>query len=290
MLSDAEIYEIGRAVCKEVKSKKDALFNLCAYGCGFEDGSVYDPEYYSCHLWFRNMTPVTDYTVRPFTTRTIPKSKPIVMVNTVQTERRGCLPKPERDKFFDYLLNRSPFKSAFLSKDTSKLEDDGIMVRLDVPYNLAIAAGILTRAPWEWPGVVTTFINLVAAGLHEDRAFLVAHLVRWVNAGGLVRQITVGHTGININSMTADGVKNFLDHELPKRSRGPTYQEHRTYGGIDAMWNNKDVRDFPLKSVQQVCSTQTTQREDPFGTITKAVRKEDNLIDRINTIIDGVIT
>lgn len=290
MLSDAEVYEIGKAAHKGVKSKKDVLSYLCAYGCGYEDGSVYDPEFYACHAWFLDMPPVRDYTTHPPTIRPVPKSKPIVMVNTVQVEREGCLPKSERDKFFDYLLNRSPYKSAFLSKDTSKLEDDGIMVRLDVPYNLAIAAGILTRAPWEWPGVVTTFINLVAAGLHEDRAFLVAHLVRWTGADNPTRQLTVGHTGIYVNNMTTDGVRNFLNHELPKRSGGPTYQERKTYHNIDIMWNNEDTSDFPLSAVQQVCSTQTTQRKDPFGVITKVVRKEDNFINRINTTIDGIIT
>lgn len=280
-LSDAELYELGVRAHDTAKSRRAGV---TSYGVGYEDGTAYNPMYYACHGWFSNGT--------------IPNtpSDPVVVASVVQNKYPHVVSKELRDQYYNYLLNESPFAPVFLSKDVDKLESEGIISRLDVQHAYAIAASIGTRHPWEYPKVVQTFNNLVEAGLDKDRAFLSAFCIKWLDVNTQpVVAYTEGHTCVYVRSMNKNGIVNFLNHNMPKK--GMTYSQHRTYKGIETIWNQGKAPDYtasPLEKFRTVFKSAdgdgSIRVKDPFGIIevAKAVRKEATVVEKINEIFDEV--
>lgn len=77
-------------------------------------------------------------------------------------------------RFLHYLLNKSPYAQAFISKSAGQAIKNGyVLVSLDVPANMAVGGMIALRyGCWEYAVVSKTFNDFLAAGVDEDAAWL----------------------------------------------------------------------------------------------------------------------
>lgn len=78
--------------------------------------------------------------------------------------------------YVNYLVNLSPFRDAFISKDAEKIvEDNCYIISGDAPGNIVGLACIATRQPWEYPGMVKSFYSLSELGAPLHVAFMAAN-------------------------------------------------------------------------------------------------------------------
>ena len=77
-------------------------------------------------------------------------------------------------RFLHYLLNKSPYAGAFISKSAGQAIKNGyVLVSLDVPANMAVGGMIALRyGCWEYATTSKVFNDFVAAGVDEDAAWL----------------------------------------------------------------------------------------------------------------------
>jgi hypothetical protein len=77
-------------------------------------------------------------------------------------------------RFLHYLLNKSPYAEAFISKSAGQALKNGyVLVSLDAPANMAVGGMIALRyGCWEYDTTSKVFNDFVAAGVDEDAAWL----------------------------------------------------------------------------------------------------------------------
>ncbi|MNM77696.1 hypothetical protein D3C81_895590 [compost metagenome] len=142
--------------------------------------------------------------------------------------------------FVDYILNRSPYAETFITKDAVKaLEQKYTISSGDTPVNLMAAGMVALRRLWEYTFVAKAAYDLAKAGVNEDLAFLLGHLINaQENPGGQCATTWngchAGHCSINPGIMSWREVNNFLAHKLvnPKR----TLAEGEYYNGYDQLF------------------------------------------------------
>lgn len=149
--------------------------------------------------------------------------------------------------YYEYLLNFSPYRNAFITKDAAKLMKDKVAIlTTDVDSRLVGGAGITFRHPWEhWIGSrtrdsVKLWTKMVEAGVHPDFAFIISmHLVLDHNAD---EYAVAGNTGHHAIKMPSEHQQlNFLNHNLDLS--GKTFREKKGY----SMPNNIFDKDPPKK-------------------------------------------
>lgn len=136
--------------------------------------------------------------------------------------------------YYEYLLNFSPYRNAFITKDAAKLMKDKVAIlTTDVDSRLVGGAGITFRHPWEhWVGrrtrdSVNLWTKMVEAGVHPDFAFIISmHLVFNPNTSEYSVAGSTGHHAIQMPSEVQQ--LNFLNHKL-----SPQLQTFRQRGGYD---------------------------------------------------------
>lgn len=80
--------------------------------------------------------------------------------------------------FIDYLVNRSIYHHAFVSKSADKIiHDRCLLLRTDVNNDYLAAACIASRALWEKVPVLNSWYNMVKDGVDERVAHMLAHAV-----------------------------------------------------------------------------------------------------------------
>lgn len=280
-MTDRELYNLGCAAHEEI----DDFLPVVTFALGWEDGRVDFPHWHACHGIMMNLC------------HSMPNYiSPIVMAHKYDPTYCNWTEKVEF--YYDYLFNDSPFSSVFLSKtaDECLIKEDGIIVRLDRPANLAIAGAIGTRHPWEHKKVVDSFYNLVNAGLDKHKAFLTAFLVKYNEGNDWTPWTTEGHTCTYVRTMTKDGVRNFLNQELPstRQYNCGTYKELNSYKGIPFMWNTKDGcprGDSALRDKFGVQGGMRPAMKDPFGVLPNIAKKgkEKDVATKINEIFEAVL-
>lgn len=76
--------------------------------------------------------------------------------------------------YIDWILNRSPWSSVFRTRSAKVAIDKGIICRVDKPSNLIIGGLMAIRYIYENPKIVRLFGELVAGGVDENVAMIVA--------------------------------------------------------------------------------------------------------------------
>lgn len=143
--------------------------------------------------------------------------------------------------FVDYIINRSPYSETFISKDAAKcLEDKVTLSSGDHPSNLMVAGLVALRRLWEYSMVARAAYDLAQAGVNEDLAFVLGHLVS-VESKVEADSITgwtychSGHCSIDPSIMGFRVLKNFLAHK-PKELNALWSEAKGRYDGYDAMY------------------------------------------------------
>jgi hypothetical protein len=163
---------------------------------------------------------------------------------------RGCEEKEYARDFIDWLVNRSPYESVFISKNVDEIvADKCTTVEAKSPSNLMVGALIAARGLWEYTHIGRGWYELYKRGVNENLAFLLAHKanfstdgnVSFCNNGG-------GHKSININS-GVQGLRRFILNE-PALLNEP-YKDCLKYGNIDNTWigSTTDMGTNALKNI-----------------------------------------
>lgn len=154
------------------------------------------------------------------------------------SEHNGMLEEEEAIRFLDYLLQRSPFSSMFVTKSYHQaLADHAVIVRTDVPSNWMAAALVETRLLWEYPYCVRAFSALAEKGVPEDLALYLGHIASgslkneysWSWGGG-----GDAHMSFSTYYMGDRGLRNFLAHTPEKLNSN--FEKSTNYSGYSNMW------------------------------------------------------
>lgn len=129
-------------------------------------------------------------------------------------------------KYYDWLLHRSPVSHVFISKGVKKVfKDKLVFLSTEHPLNVIMAACIMHRHIWEIPLVPKTWFDLVNAGMDEDAAFAVAHLIYPLAGDKCMIRLNVENTNHTIfdGHIFNDTLINFVNHNLVGAT-GTTYR------------------------------------------------------------------
>lgn len=151
----------------------------------------------------------------------------------------------ENVRYLDWLMNRSPWQSAFLGKDAAKsYENRFVVLRTDIPANMLFGGGVGVRKMWETTSVKRVWLDMTAVGVQEDFAYYL----------GCCAQLSGGNIGWNgyepghgnlETPFSYSTLLNFLSHKATKLTN--LYTSGESVRGYSAMWNGRDdkaVNDF----------------------------------------------
>lgn len=153
------------------------------------------------------------------------------------------LPKVVEVWYLDWLLNRSPYSDAFITKDAVKALEECIVVSSgDHPGNYVGGSIVSLRLLWEHTYVAQSAYDLHKAGVPEDLAFLLGHTIQ------VERKIkpesytewsanTSWHSSIDVGQMGFVGVKAFMQHK-PTSLSDNLYVKSGQYSGYSALFSS----------------------------------------------------
>lgn len=153
----------------------------------------------------------------------------------------SMLNEDEAFLFLDWLLNRSPYASTFITKDAMEcIRTKTTISYSDVPANLMAAGQVASRRLWEYAYVARAFADLVKTGVNENLAFYLGHIFSGnFNRSGKCNwsASTAGHCSINPSAFDKKGLVNFLDGKPLNLTTN--YSKNTDYGGYDDMFSRK---------------------------------------------------
>lgn len=163
------------------------------------------------------------------------KFDPVAVLNQVQELRAG---EDVGHRFFEWLLNYSPYRSVFVTKSAKRVLDRNLVVAdTEVNANLMVSALMSQRAATENHSgnrnytIAVTWDRLVSLGVHPSAAFAISHRLRPDDDLTTISPYTRYHTGIGTDDIT---FWNFLE-EVIGNNKG-IYREIKTYSGTNAVW------------------------------------------------------
>lgn len=145
--------------------------------------------------------------------------------------------------FVDYILNRSPYAETFVTKDAEKaLEQKYTVSSGDHPGNLMAAGMVALRRLWEYTYVAKATYDLAKAGVNEDLAFLMGHIVATGNNPGpdsaaCWEGYSAGHCSLSPGHMDWKATKNFLAHKVTQPN--PNFSAGGRYDNYDSLYSSK---------------------------------------------------
>lgn len=155
------LYPVGKGpLGKRLVAKSNRLGVTCSsYAFAFEDGDELINHYTACHAGFHH----------------IPKRLTCV-VESVCNKHAQIKERDEESgkvyrQFVDYMINRSPWKTAFTPCDVDKAIAEGVYVNLDEKYSNVVNALIALRVGHEYNYRLTTWKWLMNKGFDENVAW-----------------------------------------------------------------------------------------------------------------------
>lgn len=231
--------ELSEQIVKLAKDilEEHGIGNCAACGVIYENGALRVSDNTACHAGLNQQM-----AGRP---------KPVAVVSVCQTDcnKRGARLDAEHIAMYtDWLLNRSPYNSAFITKDAASCIELGyVATTAEVPSNLMVGGLVAHRYTWEHASLVRTWCELVNAGCNEDTAFLFTHMIGSSFVGGSpVKEVASfgstyksGHTALSVGGMTEKDLLNFVNHE-PVEPNQP-YNVDVEYRGLDDLFGRSAI-------------------------------------------------
>lgn len=262
---DNLIAQAKEQLIKAVGKRKD---NAAAAFIG-EDGKIEVTGGYVCHAFLNY-------------------HKAKIIVNSLQEgsgygDNPGRVLAPEVEHWFvDYMLNRSIYKDAFITKDaTQALAEGVVLIDGDKPGNLVGGAAVGLRRLWEHVYVARAAYDLVQQGVNEDLAFAIGHTIQAPSDINPATNVSWSanlnwHTSLNPDSLGWKGLKNLLAHKFKPTDKYSLTGQYRNYsdmfaeqgdgGGLVAIIR----KDFPYN----LCKGERKGVSlNPFGAALKAEEK-----------------
>lgn len=150
--------------------------------------------------------------------------------------------------YLDWLFNRSPYASTFISKSAIRSLNYGFSVSdCATPSNLMAAGLVATRRMWEYPYILRVWVDLTKAGVNENLAYYLAHLALCkVDGTGEMswNSPAYGHCSIDSHLWGVDSVKNFINSAPQQLNQ--LYTKNINYYGYGRMFTEKVNEKDPL--------------------------------------------
>lgn len=89
--------------------------------------------------------------------------------------------KEEFKTYVDYIVHRSPWKNAFITRTTDEVVNEGIAINVDNGVNYVVSAAVALRIGHEYPNLAVDFHNLVVTGCPEHLAFITSSMMNGYN-------------------------------------------------------------------------------------------------------------
>lgn len=147
----------------------------------------------------------------------------------------------EQIMYMDWVLNRSPYASAFILHDAEEAFKEGIVFGdANAPANLMFFGLNTTRYTHEYTNIVRMFCDLVGLGVAENLAFLVGHSVLWDGHKGRVsfRALDSGHCSLSGYSYEPL-VSNFMANKSHYLANA--YRINSLYHGSDKIFDSSRI-------------------------------------------------
>lgn len=173
----------------------------------------------------------------------------IGVVSALMKPYEGRILEEEEATFFlDWLLNRSPYASTFVTKSAHQaLFEKVIISDTTKPSNLMAAGLVASRRLWEYPHYARLFVDLSKGGMNENLAFWLAHMANFTfdRSGSFTFKAGYcSHCSLSSSYTEAITAKNFIAGSVVKPNK--PFIESYEYRGYDAMFGGKAS---PLKSL-----------------------------------------
>lgn len=182
-----------------------------------------------------------------------PIEQPDYVVQYIDTERSK---EEARRAFAEWLVNFSPFRSVFVTKDIDAImKDNFIVASTDHPSNLMAGGIMATRIFSEHQNVGRVWYGLVKAGLHPSLAFYVAYDFKTEADERTLYPTSSSHTGcFDTNCTSREGLVNIL-MDKPVYLATSNYRQSNTYSSAQLLFAQraaKTMRDEFTKRVNRL--------------------------------------
>lgn len=200
--------------------------------------------------------------------------------------------------YLDWLMNRSPYASTFLSKDAQDCVDkERVYSDPTTPFNLMVGGLVASRRVTEYGYVCRAWYELVQRGVNENFAYVVAHNIHLdrieyhrKNGTNLSLSSTVGHTSLDVDCMDLSNTINFVDNN-------PLYLvgcmcDGGSYRGVDKTWGHLDQTDYINNMLQNLVADINKAKGktlNPFPAVHNNGRKSYPCDDAFDCIAEGLI-
>lgn len=179
------------------------------------------------------------------------------------------LTKEESVQFYDWLLNRSPYANAFVSKDADESfnKHKYAVMNVSAPANMLQGALITTRQPWEHHNVVKVFCKLVDRGVDENTAYILGSLFRESTGDSLTYGMQMaGHFNLDLAVMKVADCISFV-RNTPYKLTKP-FNEGGEPMAVHDMFIGKgkdSARNYAKKLVGLAGAKKGTLQTNPFA-------------------------
>lgn len=194
--------------------------------------------------------------------------------------------KSEYRRWFDYLVNRSPWKDVYITKDIDEALVSHVEINVKLSSPIVMAGITILRTGHEYPASRRLFCHLVDHGVPEFAAMAATSFITKGNNGdylhgGLNTNHTVFHAGmnpLNIMQFMLDGYSN-KTKQMNVFGKTRTVPNHWSFGIHNSIVNNHsyEKKDLPwLKEVKIGFSTVYRVDIDKFKDVAIAMQEKAN--------------
>ena len=140
-------------------------------------------------------------------------------------------------RYYRWLLNESPFSSAYITKSASFIMKNFALTRTDIPGNFMLSALIAGRFPWERPYHFVMWNKLVSRGFDGTLAFLISQSLACDHRRKVsIRNVRSEHDAIDTTSMDLGDIARFVNKQYLERYK--KYEDVGTYVDVFGAWHN----------------------------------------------------
>lgn len=149
--------------------------------------------------------------------------------------------KDEHKVYLDFLINRSIFAPAFISKNVDWcFHKDNMCVIVDPNAPRVMVGGAMNhlRRLWEFSWIPLMFTKYTSLGMSEDMALLIA-TASYTDSNGKniqIKAIRAEHENFTLDQMYSDSVKRYLTRDVDFKESYNVNKEFRGYS--KNVWNN----------------------------------------------------
>jgi hypothetical protein len=140
-------------------------------------------------------------------------------------------------KYLDWVINRSPWSKAFVSKSAKYATlKRSVIMDAKAPSNLMVGGGVAIRRLWETLRIKKAWLDAVEAGVNEDLAYFLAASSQYTNNNKSIKwgEAECGHMNLAVQSMDLADLKAFLEHKPWHLNK--SYSEDQSYQGYSNMF------------------------------------------------------